>query len=235
MFGAIGFKLFKDSINLPENFTYTAHTGCVGTKDNSLNSIEVGAKYGAHIVEFDLNFDKNGNPVLSHDKPVGKEISLEEAFKKISEYENLYVNVDVKKCVALEKVEEEATKAGVFDRIFYTGINEEDVEAVKRQSPNVSYYLNMSVKRPSAHTDEYLNSLVEKVKSTGAIGINFNKKSASKALVDKFHENGLLVSIFTVDKPFEMYKILSYGPDNITTRYPDKMNHILKEINYVRD
>ena len=230
MFAALGFKLFKNSINLPENFTYTAHTGCVGTKANSLASIEAGAKHGAHIVEFDLNFDENGNPVLSHDRPVGNEIPLDQAFQKISQYENLLVNVDVKKCLALQMVEEEAKKANVFDRIFYTGINEEDVDSVKNQSPNVTYYLNVKVKKPSAHTDEYLDSLVEKVKASGAIGINFNKKSASKALVDKFHENGLLVSIFTVDKPYEMYKILSFGPDNITTRYPDKLEKILKEL-----
>ena len=76
---------------LSKGFTYTAHTGCIKTADNSLAAIEEGAKYGADIVEFDLNFLSDGTPVLSHDKPKGKEVTLDEAFKKISEYKNLKV------------------------------------------------------------------------------------------------------------------------------------------------
>ena len=71
-------------------------------------------------------------------------------------------------------------------------------------------------------------SLVEKVKKAGAIGINFNYKSASKELVKVFHENNLLVSIWTVDNEYNMYKILSFAPDNITTRHPDKLSEIIK-------
>lgn len=223
------------TLDLPDGFTYTAHTGCAGTKDNSLESFEAGVLYGANIVEFDLNFDKDGNPVLSHDEPIGNEITLEEAFPKIAEYENLFVNVDVKKCTDLKIAETTALQAGILHRIFYTGINIENVEAVRKTSPNVKYYLNVNVEKPSEHTDEYLCSLVETVKQSGAIGINFNKDSASKKLVDKFHENGLLVSIFTVDDELEMYEILSYSPDNITTRNPDKLNEILKEYGYVRN
>ena len=44
-------------LNLPENFTYTAHTGCCGTEDNSLEAIKVGVEHGANIVEFDLYFN----------------------------------------------------------------------------------------------------------------------------------------------------------------------------------
>ena len=69
--------------------------------------------------------------------------------------------------------------------------------------------------------------LVEKVKNAGAIGINFNYKSASKELVEVFHENGLSVSIWTVNNEYNMYKILSFGPDNITTRNPDELSKII--------
>ena len=72
--------------NLPENFTYTAHTGCVKTADNSLEAIEEGAKHGADIIEFDLNFLPDGTPVLSHDKPKGNEITLDLAGHSLSVY-----------------------------------------------------------------------------------------------------------------------------------------------------
>ena len=72
-------------------------------------------------------------------------------------------------------------------------------------------------------------SLVEKVKNAGAIGINFNHKSASKELVDIFHENGLLVSIWTVNNKLKMRRILTFAPDNITTRKPDKLSKFVKK------
>ncbi|MBE6800920.1 MAG: glycerophosphodiester phosphodiesterase [Ruminococcaceae bacterium] len=220
-------KLKNEPINLPKNFTYTAHTGCVDTKDNSLEAIEIGAKFGADIIEFDLNFLPDGTPVLAHDKPKGNEITLDEAFKKVSEYENLKVNVDAKSVANLKAVYPLAQKHGIESRIFYTGIELKDVEAVKKDSPEASYYLNIDVEKPKKQTPEYLQSLVDEVKGCGAIGINFNKDNATKELVEIFHKNDLLVSIWTVNKEKEMYEILHLAPDNITTRNPDKLKEIL--------
>lgn len=213
----------KDNL---KNFTYTAHTGCMGTKENSLESIDVGVQYGAQIVEVDVQY-YNGTPVLSHNEPKGDEVTLEEGFLKIKEYDDLKVNVDIKSVENIGAVKEIAEKTNVMDRIFFTGINDEFVSAVKEKCPDIEYYLNVSVLPLRKQTDEYLNSLVEKVKNSGAIGINFNKKSATKKLVDVFHNNGLLVSIWTVNGYFKIRKILSYGPDNITTRRPDKMKKAL--------
>lgn len=218
---------YKNSINIPENFTITAHTGCMNTKENSLDSIKVGIENGAKIVEFDLYFTEDGSPVLSHDAPVGGEVTLDEAFACISEFEGIRVNVDIKTVDALGKVYPSAKANNMEDRIFYTGVKDEFVEAVKKDSPQVKYYLNVDVDKSKNTDSEYLDSLVKKVKNAGAIGINFNYKNASKELVDTFHENGLLVSIWTVDSEYNMYKILSFGPDNITTRNPDKLAKII--------
>ncbi len=216
-------------VSFPDEFKYTAHTGCVSTKDNSINSIIKGIENGAEIVEFDLHFDENNNPVLSHDTPVGGEVSLKEAFGKISEYPHIQVNVDIKSTANLKAIEQEAIKAGVFNQIFYTGVSDEFLSEVIKQTPNIPYYLNVNVEKTSCHTEEYLNSLVSKVKKTGAIGINFDKDNASKKLVDTFHKNGLLVSIYTVDNELEMLEIISYAPDNITTRNPDLLKDLLEK------
>ena len=218
----------RKNIVIPKDFTITAHTGCMKTKENSLESFKMGVENGADIVEFDLYFTENGEPVLSHNKPVGGEITLDEAFKYLSTFKSLKINVDVKTCDALEKVYPTAQKYGVEDRIFYTGVKDEFVEPVRMNSPQVKYFLNVSVKKSKAKDNEYLMSLVEKVKNAGAVGINFNYKSATKELVKVFHKNGLLVSIWTVNSKFRMKKILSFLPDNITTRKPDKLSKIVK-------
>ena len=215
-------------INLPENFTYTAHTGCCGTVDNSLEAIKVGVEHGANIVEFDLYFNNENVAVLSHDKPKGNEITLDEAFKLISTYENVKVNVDIKKCDDnLHVVFDLAEKYNITNRIFFTGVNLEDVETVKKECPSVPYYLNYEVQKENKQTPEYLNDLVKIVKDNGAVGINFNKDSATKELVDTFHSNNLLVSIWTVNEEKDMFKILYFAPDNITTRNPDVLKDLI--------
>lgn len=72
-----------------------------------------------------------------------------------------------------------------------------------------------------------MTSLVQKVKNSGAVGINLNKDNVSAMLVETFHDNGLLVSVWTVDKKREMQKVVSYLPDNITTRNPKLLNEII--------
>ena len=221
-----GFKAAAGS--LPEKFVITAHTGCVDTEENSLESIDAAFDAGADIVEFDLNFTENGEPVLAHDTPKGGELSLDEAFKKVSEYDGIMVNVDIKNVTALEKVKPLAEKYGIAERIFFTGVKDEFLEAVKSNGMGVPYYLNVDVEPKVKHTEEYLALLVQKVKDSGAIGINFNKKNASAELVEAFHANGLLVSIWTVNSEYDMYRMLSYAPDNITTRRPDLIRKIFE-------
>ncbi len=233
-FGVRTMKLneYKNAeLNLPDGFTITAHTGCMKTEDNSLESIKVGIENGAKIVEFDLYFNEKGEPVLAHDEPVGGEVTLNEAFAYLAKYKNIQANVDIKTVDALEKVYPLAKANNVEDRIFYTGVGEEDVETVRKDSPEIKYFLNVDVDKSQNTDKEYLLSLVEKVKKAGAIGINFNYKAASKELVNIFHENGLLVSIWTVNDEYNMYKILSFGPDNITTRHPDELAKIVDQKN----
>ncbi len=203
------------------NITITAHTGCERTPANSIESISAGAASGADIVEFDIRFDKNNMPVLSHDKPKGGEVTLEQAFKKLSEYENLRANIDIKCTENIKEIQNLAEKYNLLDRVFYTGVFEHFVEAVKKDSPKIPYYLNIrDVIKPKKQSQEYLQSLVKVVKDNGAVGINFNYKNASKKLVDAFHENGFLVSIWTVNRPWKFVRIMKMSPDNITTKKP---------------
>ncbi len=210
-----------------KGLTYTAHTGCVDTKDNSLESIDVAAEYNADIVEFDLSFTEDGTAVLSHDKPVGNEITLEEAFKKLASFESLLINVDVKDTSHLEVVKPLAEKYGLSERFFYTGIEKKHCEAVNTKSSGVPYYLNTKVRK--IQTRKYLEKLAKKVSGCGAVGINFNKNNATKKLVDFFHEKGLLVSIWTVNSEGDINRILALSPDNITTRRPDLVKAILEK------
>ncbi|MBE6790878.1 MAG: glycerophosphodiester phosphodiesterase [Ruminococcaceae bacterium] len=225
-FLAFADDVYLGTVELPESFTLTAHTGCSGTKDNSLDAITLGFGYGADIVEFDLFFDKNGKAVMSHDEPAGNVFTVEQAFELISGYKGLRVNVDVKRTDDLKQVVLLAQKYGIADRIFYTGITEDTVEAVKEQTPEILYYLNTDIDSSRKEDDAYINELIEKVSSLGAAGLNIHHSGCSEKMVELFHKSGLQVSVWTVNKKKDMYKALSMKCDNITTRHPE----VLKEL-----
>ena len=213
-------KKKNKKVVLPGGFTVTAHTGCEKTEDNSLEAIRKGYESGADIVEFDLNFTTDGVPVLAHDKAEADSVSVDEAFALISELDGIYVNVDCKKTDNLTEVAALAEKHGIKERIFYTGIEEKDVKAVRTQTPDITYWLNVDVEKSKNKDSGYINSLCDKVISCGAVGINMNYKSCSAELVRIFHERGLLVSIWTVNNEPAMVRTLELGADNITTRKP---------------
>ncbi len=223
-----GYAVFKyKNVNLPDGFTVTAHTGCENSADNSLEAIRLGYSSGADIVEFDLNFNSEGVPVLSHDEPQRGTITLEEAFWAVDGYEKLKVNIDVKKADNLKAVVTLAEKYGLSERIFFTGIEEEKVDEVKAQTPDVEYYLNVDVDKSRKNEYEYLVSLAQKVESLGAVGINMWYGACSKKLVSVFHERGLLVSVWTVNNELDMLRMLELSPDNITTRLPSKLKELV--------
>lgn len=229
-FGVRAVKLNKYenmNIRLPRRFTITAHTGCLGTEDNSVESMRAGVANGADVIEFDVHFTEDGTPVLAHDEPKGDELGLEVAFEFLSRNKNIMANVDMKSTANMAEVQKLAEKYGVIGQIFFTGIELEEVEEVRKNCPRISYYLNVDVDKSKNTDSEYLNSLVNEVKEAGAVGVNFNYKSASSELVKHFHSNMLYVSIWTVDDKLSMYEILSMSPDNITTRNPDKLAEII--------
>lgn len=208
-------------------FTVTAHTGCEGTADNSLEAIKKGYKSGADIVEFDLRFTDSGEPVLSHDADSKNCVTLKEAFELVAQCEGLKVNVDCKTVDNIAVVPELAQECGIGDRFFYTGIEKEKVAKVQKDSPGIQYYLNTKVRKWKKNNEKYIRSLVKLIKDNGAVGINIKFTTVSQKMVDIFHEEGLLVSVWTVNKEKHMHKILPLGCDNITTRQPSKLIEII--------
>lgn len=222
-------SLKSTEYTLPEGFTVTAHTGCEGTDDNTLDSIRAGAAAGADIVEIDLHFLPDGTPVLKHDTPKESEKlpTLEEAFELLSTLD-VKMNVDVKSTANIPAVASLAEKYGVTDKIFFTGVDEEFLPAVRDGAPGTPYYLNVSVDKKKNADPAYLSSLVEKVKGCGAVGINAKYTNCSKELVAAFHSEGLPVSVWTAKNKSQMLRCLSLEADNITTRKPSELRTLLK-------
>ena len=161
--------------------------------------------------------------------PEAGAVHLKEAFKFLSEHKNIKANVDVKDTSNLGAVLRYAEEYGVTDRIFFTGIFAKDVSAVERLCPNIPFYLNYSVNSRGNSDIAYISHIVETVQNCGAIGININYKSASKQLARAFKDEGLLVSLWTVNSKCGFCKALKLRPDNITTKRPDILCKMLEK------
>lgn len=229
VFAAKYVKYKNAPLSLSPAFTVTGHTGCMGEKDNSLEAMRAAINAGAKIVEFDLNFGENKVPVLSHDEPKGGEVTLEEAFRLLKENPGVQANIDAKSTENLVAVGKLAKKYMLEKQLFFTGIGENEVESVKRDCPSIPYYLNVDVEKSRARDEAYLEELASKVISSGAVGINMHKRAVTPELCSFFKSRAVLVSVYTVDSAYDMYRVLSCSPDNITSRKPDKLLSIVNQ------
>ncbi len=217
----ISFCVFKYSPHdTNPNMTITAHTGCEGTDMNTIEAMEAGYKAGADIIEFDLTFKSDGTPVLSHGNPNKAKATFEDACMFLVEHPTLRANIDVKSTENMPAVLTLITSYGLNLRVFFTGVKEEFVDAVRTGCPGIAYYYNCYPNPFKTNSQDYLEDLVATVKEKGAIGINMHHMFVTKKLVKVFHDNGLKVSIWTVNDPYSMTRALYYAPDNITTKHP---------------
>lgn len=210
--------------------TVTAHTGCMNTKANTIESIEAGFSAGADIVEVDIRFDSEGIPVLSHDSiDKSKEyVTLSQAFDYMKNFPDKKMNLDIKSTENMPEIQRLAKEKGVIEQVFFTGITEKFINAAKTGCPEITYYLNLGGKNILTKVPFYINYLVKKTKQLGATGINLSKFNCSKMLIDIFHKNDLSVSVWTITDKKTAKKYIEMLPDNITCKNPDE---VLENIN----
>ena len=191
--------------------TVTAHTGAVRTEDNTLRSVKAGLACGADIIEVDVRFFPDGMPALGHDELGPESVLLEAVFKLMRRYPSVSVNLDMKEKTHIPRMVELAVQYGVEDRAFMTGMGRND--CVAWRDCGLPYYLNS--------TD------VAAAKEVGAMGVNINFRDCTEELVQSAHEEGLLVSVWTVDEEPDMREMLQLDVDNITTRKPIILRRIM--------
>lgn len=215
--------------DLPKAFTVTYHAGAMHTKPNSLDSIRKAIEYGAEILEFDVSFRPDGTAVIIHNSEPSQSqgILLKDALEIAAKDQKCRINLDIKSTKNLAEVDRLISLAGLNVRAFYTGVFDDWVEAVKSNSA-IPYYLNHKITPQEATDPAEAQAVADKAKLLGAMGINAHFGTASKMFVDKMHENGLLVSLWTVNNASDMVKVINLGPDNITTKKPHVMNMLLK-------
>lgn len=216
-------RIVNGEICLPAGFTYTAHSGCEGTAENSMEFIEKAIALGVPVLEVDVSVRNDGTPVLLHAETAGDNegVLLSDALGYIAEHsDTVQVNLDLKAFTNIPEIAALVAQYKLENRCFFTGVGAEQTQTVKIDAPAIPYYLNADLNKMRLEDESYLKSIAEEAKRSGAIGINCNYKNASKKLCEVFHAEGLKVSFWTADNKLVMRNLLTFAPDNITTREP---------------
>jgi glycerophosphoryl diester phosphodiesterase len=104
--------------------TITAHSGCEGTPDDSLDSVQLAINLGVDIVEVDVRFDKRQELVISHDKreDYSGRSPLRDAMKMVLNSTATAINCDIKEAETVPAVLSLAAGMGMGrDKLAFSG------------------------------------------------------------------------------------------------------------------
>ena len=217
-----------------KNTWITAHSGCEGTPDNSLASIERGIALGADCVEIDIRADRDGKLWLTHDLPEDYSglVAPEEAFALI-QTSGIAVNCDLKEYGALIPTLELADRYGISrDQLIFSGsvdtaLLEKDQEITRRSR----VFLN-SEELARDLTGEELPDRVgqtgflldnaslaaKRLHALGAAALNAPYKYMTDELIAKMRARNVALSLWTLNEEEPLREFMRKDLLNITTR-----------------
>lgn len=219
------------------------HRGARGyRRENTLASIQKAIELGADAIEFDVHISQDGAVVLMHDKTVnrttngkglvshktlqelkqldagnGEKIpTLEEVLELVNK--KAQVNIELKEqgnaLPVTTIIKQYVSKKGwKYDDFFVSSFNHQELQEFKRLLPQVR--IGALIVGLFIQYDRYV--------ALGAYSLNLYKLFVRKSVVEKAHEKGLKVFVYTVNKVDEIKKLTSFGVDGIISDYPDRI------------
>lgn len=210
-----------------QKMTITAHSGAYDTPDNTMQFVRTALALSPDLIEIDVRCRPDGSLAISHDAIEsnfdGEDMSL--VFEAVAKT-NVGINLDIKQIETLPKVFELLKKYKLTKQVYMTGVSDGDWQRAQRDCPGIPYFTNISPDTLQLGNISYCQQLVSRLKDTGSLGVNCHFSCANAALSRLLHENGLLLSVWTVNDSEDIARILSIHPDNITSRKPDRVEQM---------
>ena len=207
-----------------------AHTGCMGTKMNSRESILAGIQEQADYIEVDVRF-LGDRAVLTHDRPeLGNEyLSLEEAVRLVRDAEPVRLALDLKEWDRIGEVAALLEQYDMLGRSVYLGNFMEDMDAMMRWGKGVACFPNVYPEQAAGLDEDGRKSLAERVKRLGARAVGMNYRAVTPELIQALHEQGIMLSAWTVELETHMRRLMAWGADFITSDRPDLVGACMKK------
>lgn len=213
------------TLRLSDNFTITAEAGAFSNNESSIEWVEACVNNNVNVIEISVRQRPDSTLVMNNEIVVTNNdgIPLSKVFEMIKPTE-IELNLNIKETKTLNALHDMLVEYDLLDRSFLTGIQTMNVSAVKESTcANMDYYIDYQPSRIKIFAEDYAQQIIDRLKETGAVGINCNFSSAGGELAKLLHDNGYKISVYSVNSKYPMKRILMLKPDNITTKQYDKV------------
>lgn len=228
----------------------TAHSGCMNTPENSIQSVLEGLRAGADVIEVDVRATKDRIVVLRHDEyvptPFGSVlvqdltfeelknhvkkdviIQLEDVLPLIQEHHRM-INLDVKEDSAIHPMIQAIEKYKMRDYAIVSGCEKERAAYLKNHFRPYQVLLNANtsagLQSMEKNYESFIRETCQDAISASCCGININYHLCSEELLDIARLRCLPVLVWTIDDLHEMGKFMDMGVHSITTHEVKKID-----------
>lgn len=206
----------------------TAHSGCEGTPDNSLEHIRAAIASGAECLEIDVH-EYNGTLYLTHDEKGSYNgcPTLADCCALVAADDRIFLQCDCKAFGLVRACRDLAESFGIAHRVLVAGSVGDD-ELPELDGSETDRWLGMW---RSDHEAEELVENCEKLRASGGKYrvVNVDKNMANDFMLEKIREYDLFLSVWTVNNEADLRRFLAMPEiKNITTRKPSlalKLRH----------
>jgi len=230
-----------------------AHRGASGhLPENTLPAYELAIEMQADMIEIDLHATRDGGIVITHDSELaglgeigehslaevraldtlplgeGQRIpTLDEVLDGFAA--RIPFNLEIKWGAAgdypdLEaRVLEALAKRGLGKHILFSSFRRSVLRRLRALDPGARLALLVSPEQ----RDYRLDSALAHAGELGCEALNPHWTQADPTLVERSHEAGLLVNVYTVDEISGLRRMIDLGVDGVFTNHPDRLRALL--------
>ncbi len=212
----------------------TAHSGCEGYPDNSLEYVRHALCCGADALEIDVH-PRPGGFYISHDPSDAPCPDLGEVFSLVRE-SGIKVNCDLKHPGIEYEVLELARSFEMESRLLFSGYVSreamEEPEIRKRTLWNIESAMPEFYEQSLAEipfTAAQIREAAEVYLRYGAVAANLYYGFCDEERLSFFREKGIALSVWTVNDEAAARRFLNAGVFNITSRQPTMVRRLRDE------
>lgn len=202
----------------------TAHSGCDGTPDNSMEFVRYVLGSEGDCLEVDIRKNQNKELILSHDETVEGAVKLSQVFELLKEKPEKKINCDLKTPGLEVSVYQLAKEYGVERQLIYSGaVGISFMETRLKKYPEVQVYWN--IENLILETDLGRNISMKQIEQAFHTAVNYSAQCINMEyhmftdkIIELLKSIGLGSSAWTVNEPDGIRKLMKKGITNITTR-----------------
>lgn len=227
--------------------------------ENTLAAFKKAMEVGSDMMELDVRFSKDGQIVVMHDDTLdrttnGRGKVSDYTLKELKQFDagswfapqfsgehiptlvevlelakgKIRVNIEIKdeslgryKITDLaDRALQEVKKAGMEDQVIYVSFYPVALERIQERDSRL--WVGLLYHRP-------WNSLHEVTGGRSFPVLGLRNSYLTKGKIDKIHQQGMKVNVYTVNSEEEMEQFIRWGVDGIITNHPDRLIKILQK------